>query len=104
MPTHLTQIEEKLRRAAEGRHYAEVERLALELSQAVREYAAGFPPGDERGARALGEFLDLISWALILMQSARSSCLAQLRMVTTAQRYAQQRGPAARESAILLNG
>jgi len=86
IPPLLEQLEKKLRAAAACRRYQEVTRLATEFGQAVRAYAQSLPKGDRRAAEA-----------------ARSTCLAELRRVTTANRYASPCGEPRRAAAIHLD-
>jgi hypothetical protein len=46
---------------------------------------------------------DLLSWALVMMQAARSACVAELRLVTTATRYARPSGATGRTAAVSLD-
>ena len=92
IPPRLEQLEAKLRAAAACRRYQEVARLAAEFGEAARSYAQALPKGDPRAAEAARKLDEVLSWALVMMQAARSACAAGLRRVTTANRYARRYG------------
>jgi hypothetical protein len=103
IPLHLEQLEKKLRAAAACRRYQEVTQLATEFGQAVRAYAQALPKGDRRAVEAAHKLDDVLSWTLVTLQAARSTCLAELRRVTTANRYARPCGEPRRTAAIHLD-
>ena len=103
IPSRLEQLEKKLRDAAAGRRYREVTLVAAEFAEAVRVYARGLPKGDPRAAEA-GRMLDgVLSWALAILQAARSACLAERRRVTAAHRYSSRCGESAGAAAIQMD-
>jgi hypothetical protein len=91
----LEQIDKEMRHAAACRQYREVARLAKEIGEAARAYADALSKGDPRAAESVRKLYDLLSWALVMMQAARSACAAELRRVTTATRYRNPTHPAA---------
>jgi hypothetical protein len=97
------QLERELRHATAGRRYQEVTRLAAEFGEAVRAYTEGLPPGDCRASEAAGKLDSVLSWALVMIQAARSNCLAQLRQVTAANRYARRHREPGRIGAVQLD-
>ena len=103
IPLRLEQLEKDLRGAAACRQYKEVERLASEFCQAARVFALALPKGDPRAEETARRVLDLLSWALVMMQAARSACTAELRKVTTARCYAHPGGAPFRIAAIHLD-
>jgi len=88
--SHLDQLERKLRHAAAARRYKDVARLTVELGEAVLAFTGTLPKGDPRAAEAESKFMGVLSWALVMMQAARSTCLADLRRVATAHRYSRR--------------
>jgi NTP pyrophosphatase (non-canonical NTP hydrolase) len=90
MPPLLEQLEKKLRAAARCRRYPEVTRLTAEFGEAVRAYAQSLPKSDPRVEEAARKLDDVLSWALVMLYAARSSCLAELRRVTAANRYSRR--------------
>jgi hypothetical protein len=86
----MEQLARELRLAAAGREYQKVARLAGELGEAARAFAESLPKGDSRAVEAARQLHDLISWALVMMQAARSACTLELRRVTTATRYTRR--------------
>jgi len=103
IPLHLAQLERELRHATAGRRYQEVARLAAEFGKAVRVYAEGLPPGDCRATEAAGKLDDVLSWTLVILEAARSNCLAELRQVTAANRYARRYREPGRVGAVQLD-
>jgi len=99
--SHLEQLEKKLRHAAASRRYKDVSRLAAEFGEAVQVFVRALPKGDPRAVEAERKLLDLLSWALVMMQAARSTCLADLRRVATANRYSRRCGEPGRVSVKL---
>ena len=102
-PSRLEQLEVALRAAAASRRYEEVPLLAAEFGDAVRAYAQTLPQGDPRAAAAGAKLIDLLSWALMMMQAARSTCLSELRRVTTANRYASSHNRPGPPAAVNLD-
>jgi hypothetical protein len=90
MTPRLEQLERKLRQAAASRRYEEVGRLAGEFGEAVQAFVQTLPEGDARATKAARKLIDLLSWALVMMQAARATCLADLRRVATANRYSRR--------------
>ena len=103
IPQRLGQLEAELRRAAESRRYEDAARLAAEYGEAARAYARSLPKGDSRAAEAGRKLDDLLSWALVMMQAARSACAAGLRRAATATRYAHPAGEAGRTAVVRLD-
>src|ERR1019366_1790314 len=97
------QLEKDLRRAAACRQYKEVVRLATEIGGGARGHALDARKGDARAAESARKMYDLLSWALVMMQAARSACVAELRLVTTATRYARPSGATGRTAAVSLD-
>lgn len=89
---HLQQLEKKLRSAAASRRYKDTTRLAVEFGEAVRAFVRALPKGDPRAFEAERRLLDVLAWALVMTQAARSTCLADLRRVATANRYSRPCG------------
>jgi len=92
MASHLEQLDRELRQAATSKRYQDVVRLAAEFGEAVKAFAQSLPQGDPRAAEAGRKLSELLSWALVMMQAARSNCLADLRRVATANRYSRRCG------------
>lgn len=90
IPPSLEQLEKKLRAAAACRRYQEVTRLAAEFGEGVRAYARALPKGDPRAVEAAHKLDEVLSWTLVMLQAARSTCLAELRRVTAANRYSRR--------------
>lgn len=86
----MQELEKELRLAAAGRQYREVARLAAKVGEAAQAYARSVPKGDPRAAEAARKLDDLLGWALVMLQAARSACTAELRRVTTATRYTRR--------------
>jgi hypothetical protein len=103
IPPRLEEIERKLRDAAARRRYPEVARLAREFGEATRAYAQSLPKGDPRGAEAARKLADVLSWTLVMMRAARSSCAAELRRVATATRYSRPYGNPSPPASINLD-
>jgi len=103
IPQRLEQLESELRQAAACRQYQQVGSLAGEIGEAVRAYIQTLPQRDPRCAEAARGLDDLLSWALVMMQAARSDCATELRMVTTATGYGRSRREPAGKSAIHLD-
>jgi hypothetical protein len=103
IPQRLDRLESELRRAAACRRYREVARLATEFGEAARAYAQTLPKGDPRAVEAERKVDSLLSWALVMMQAARTACAAQLRQVETATRYSRRRGEPGRAAAVNLD-
>jgi hypothetical protein len=100
---HLAQLERTLRGAVAGRRYPEVARTATEFTEAVRAYAQTLPQGDSRAAEAGRRLGEGLSWALVMMQAARSGCIAELRRVTAADRYSRRYSESGRVGAVQLD-
>jgi hypothetical protein len=98
------ELEARLRLAAESRRFDEVRQLSVELGQQVREYVNGLPKGDPRGAGASRRLLETLSWTLIMMQAARSSCLGELRRVATANCYSSSNTQAEGAAGLRIEG
>lgn len=96
IPLHLAQLEKKLRDAARCRRYREVTQSATEFAEAVRVYAQDLPKGDLSAAQAGRQLGEALSWSLVMMQAARANCLAELRRVAAANRYARTYGETGR--------
>jgi hypothetical protein len=103
IPSPLERLEAELRRAAACRRYEEVARLAAECGEAARTYARTLPQGDPRAAEAGRKLNDLLSWALVMMQAARSACAAGLRQAAAATRYARPLGEPGRTGVVRLD-
>ncbi|MGA2041596.1 MAG: hypothetical protein ABSH42_20135 [Bryobacteraceae bacterium] len=101
MASHLEQLEKQLRHAAASRRYKDVSRLAAECGEAVQAFVRALPKGDPRAGEAGRKLLDLLSWALVMTQAARATCLADLRRVATANRYSRRCGEPGRVSVQL---
>ncbi|MGD0775745.1 MAG: hypothetical protein ABSC05_23265 [Candidatus Solibacter sp.] len=99
----MDRLEKDLRRAAACRQYKEVARLAAEIGEVAREHAQDMRRGDSHAAESARKLYDLLSWALVMMQAARSACAAELRLVTTATRYARPSGATGRTAAVSLD-
>ncbi|SPE30371.1 hypothetical protein SBA3_1650021 [Candidatus Sulfopaludibacter sp. SbA3] len=99
----LEQLEKDLRRAAACRQYQEVASLAAEIGAAADGYAQAISHGDQDAAQAARKLYDLLSWALVMMQAARSGCAAELRRVTTASRYSRPADESARTAVLDLD-
>jgi hypothetical protein len=97
------QLEKDLRRAAACRQYKEVARLATEIGEVARGHALDARKGDAHATESARKMYDLLSWALVMMQAARSACVAELRLVTTATRYARPSGATGRAAAVSLD-
>ncbi len=104
MPSYLVQLEEQVRRAAASRQYAEVTRLTAEFADAARAYAQALPKGDPRAGETMRRLVDLLSWALVMVQGARAACAAELRQVATANRYSRRSAEPARSAGVSLDG
>jgi hypothetical protein len=100
IPPGLEQQERELRAAAAARQYPEVARLAVVFGQAVRAYTEALPKGDPRVAEAARRLDEVLSWALVMLQGARGACAAELRRVTTANRYARTYPETGRTTAL----
>ena len=92
IPDYLMQLENELRAAAQGRRYDDVRRLSASFCADVAAYAATLPPRDPLVAEAAAKVDDLLSWAILMMQTARASCAEELRRASTAQRYLDGQG------------
>jgi len=103
IPPLLEQLENKLRAAAACRRYQEVTQLAAEFGQAVRAYARALPKGDPRAAEAARKLDEVLSWTLVMLEAARSTCLAELRRVTAAHRYSRRYSEPGRVAAVRLD-
>jgi len=102
-PYGLERLERSLRDAAACRRFSDAARLAVEFSEAVREYAQSLPQGDPRAIEA-GRRLDgVLSWVLLMLQAARGACAVELRRVTTANRYRSGCDEPAHNSAMHLD-
>jgi len=103
MASNLERMEQELRLAAAARRYDEVVRLAAQFGEAVQALVQALPEGDPRAAEAARKLMDLLSWALVMMQAARSACLADLRRVATANRYSHRSSEPGRVAAVQLD-
>jgi len=103
MASQLERLEKELRRAAASRQYTDVARLAAEFGEAVQGLTKALPKGHPRAAEAERKLVDLLSWAIVLMQAARSTCLANLRQVGTANRYSRRIGEPGRLTGVQLD-
>jgi hypothetical protein len=103
IPSRLERLEAELRQAAACRRYQEVARLATEYGEAARAYARSLPQGDSRAAEAGRKLDDLLSWALVMMQAARSACAAGLRRAAMANCYARPAGEVGRTAVVHLD-
>ena len=92
IPDYLVQLENELRGAAQGRRYDDVRRLSAAFCADVAAYAATLPPRDPLVAEAASKIDGLLSWAILMMQTARASCAEELRRASTAQRYLGSQG------------
>ena len=103
LPPSLELLEKRLRRATECRRHAEVARLATEFAEGVRKYAQTLPRGDPHRAGAARKVLEVLSWTLLMTQAARATCLADLRRVATANRYARRTSEPARALGVRID-
>ena len=90
MPPYLDQLEERVRYAAACRRYGDAVRLAAEFGESARAYAQALPKGDPRAGQAGRRVVDLLSWALVIVQGERATCAKELRRVTAARRYSRR--------------
>ena len=78
-------------------------RVATDFAEAVRANAQRLPQGDPRAAEAGRKLGEVLSWALVMTQAARSSCVAELRRVTAANRYSRRCGESGRVGAVQMD-
>ena len=83
----LSRIEQELRRAVEGRQYAEIQRLVLAFCEAAEAHARALPPADPRIGEIAGMTQEVLLWTRTMVQSARESVALQLRQIPKVQRY-----------------
>jgi hypothetical protein len=90
MPEALDRLERDLRRATEAGQYDDVHRLATALCQAGAEHLTALPPQDPDGPRIAGRVMEVLDWALLMMLTARASCLDELNRVLVVNQYLHQ--------------
>jgi hypothetical protein len=103
IPPYLEQLEEQVRRAAASRQYEEIVRLSAAFAGSVRAYTQALPKGDPRAGDAMRRLVDLLSWSLVMVQGARAACSAELRRVSTANRYSRRDGAPGRTMGVNLD-
>jgi len=77
----------ELRRAAERRAYADVERLARQVGAAAAAEVRALPPGDPGGREIAGWLQDLFGRTEILLRISRASQAGELRRIAFLRRY-----------------
>jgi hypothetical protein len=90
MPTTLAKLEHDLRRSAEARQYADVQSLATAFCQAAEAHMASLGPQDPERAKTAGKVAEVLDWTLLMMLTARASCLEEFSRALVANRYLQQ--------------
>lgn len=82
-------LENQLRRAvAEGRH-EEIDRLARTYCDSALAFIATLEPGDSRIHRTGSQVKEVLSWANLVLLTARSSIAAPLSSLPLVSRYLQ---------------
>jgi len=87
IPEKLQQIELELRRAAAARLYDDVRRLATEFCTLAAAYAGTLPQGGPEAESAHKRVEEVLGWAILMMQLARSACLTDLQRLKSARRF-----------------
>jgi len=88
----LTLIETRLRRAAESREYAAVDRLTLEYGGTAREAIAALPAGAPEIAGIARRVLDTLEWARLVVLTGRASTAQELRRIPFLTEYLSGQG------------
>jgi hypothetical protein len=100
--TTLATIGNEMRGAAGRRKYAEVQRLAVSLSEAAAEHARSLPPGDPQ-IREIGTWLDRqLETAGIMLRIGRAAQADELRRIPFLKRYLGQQTRAASQMRLDL--
>jgi hypothetical protein len=83
----LTQLEERLKCAAEARQYAEVDRLTLEYGDAARTAIGVLPAGAPEVAQVAQRVLNTLERARLIVLTGRAQTACELRRIPFLERY-----------------
>jgi hypothetical protein len=87
IPKTLAKLEQDLRNAAEAGRYDDVQRLAAALCRAGAAHLKAPPPHDY-DTRCIAERIKtVLDWTLLMMLTARASCIEELNQALVANRY-----------------
>jgi hypothetical protein len=90
MTETLAKLEQNLRRAAESGRYDDVQCLATAFCQAAAAHLKALPTQDHGRRQIAIRIMDVLDWTLLMMLTARASCLDELSRVLVANRYLHQ--------------